>query len=374
MLRRLGLIVLLLTLLLPALTAPFVSAQSSPQALTRYALPVYSGSDRSTPIIGVLNPQAKIILEARNIDTLWVLGHSTDGKVRGWMESRFLDIAPGVSLPNLLVSNETMFVPVPETSDISTINLAEYAVVPTSPSVLNHAREIYEQGRILGMDPHVISKIGDCITDNPRFLYPFGLNEYNLGGYIQLQPVIDYFGASMAYDSQAAYDGLVTTAVLDPVFANPGACLPGESPLHCEIRIHRPSVAIIMFGAQDLLFTSAEDFDQSLRHIVHETIQAGVIPILSTFPSNLQRWDQSIAYNQIVVQVAVDYQIPLINLWLALESLPHHGVDSDGRHLSIPITSAGDLRADNLKRGYTLRNLITLEALDVVWRNAMSDE
>jgi hypothetical protein len=374
MLRPLGLILLLLTLLLPAVTAPFVSAQSSPQALTYYALPVYSGPDRSTPIIGVLNPRAKIILEARNIDTLWVLGHSTDGKVRGWMESRFLEISPDVNLPKLLVSNESMFVPVPESSNISAINLGEYAVVPTSPSVLNHAREIYQKGRLLGMDPHVVSKIGDCITDNPRFLYPFGLNEYNLGGYIQLQPVIDYFGASMAFDSQAAYDGLVTTAVLDPVFANPGACLPGESPLHCEIRIHRPSAAIIMFGAQDLLFTSAEDFDQSLRHIVFETIQSGVIPILSTFPGNLQIWDQSITYNQIVVQIAVDYQIPLINLWLALYSLPHYGLDTDGRHLSIPITSAGDLRGDNLKRGYTLRNLVTLETLDVVWRNAMSDQ
>jgi len=59
MLRRLGLIFLLLTLLLPAFTAPFVSAQSSPQALTHYALAVYSGPDRSTPIIGVLNPQAR---------------------------------------------------------------------------------------------------------------------------------------------------------------------------------------------------------------------------------------------------------------------------------------------------------------------------
>ncbi len=374
MLRRLGLIFLLLTLLLPAFTAPFVSAQSSPQALTHYALAVYSGPDRSTPIIGVLNPQAKILLEARNIDTVWVLGHSTDGKVRGWMESRFLDIAPGVSIPNLLVSNETMFVPVAESSNISTINLAEYAVVPSSPAVFSHAREIYERGRILGMDPHVVSKIGDCITDNPRFLYPFGRNEYNLGGYIQLQPVIDYFGASMAYDSQAAYDGLVTTAVLDPIFANPGACLPGESPLHCEFRIHRPSVAIIMFGAQDVLFTNAEDFDLSLRHIVHETIQAGVIPILSTFPGNVERWDQSVAYNQIVVQIAVDYQIPLINLWLALDSLPGHGLNTDGRHLSVPITSAGDLRGDNLRRGYTLRNLITLEALDVVWRNVMTSE
>jgi len=96
-----------------------------------------------------------------------------------------------------------------------------------------------------------------------------------------------------------------------------------------------------MFGAQDVLFTNDEDFDLSLRHIVHETIQAGVIPILSTFPGNVERWDQSVAYNQIVVQIAVDYQIPLINLWLALDSLPGHGLNTDGRHLSVPITSAG---------------------------------
>jgi len=154
------------------------------------------------------------------------------------MESRFLEIAPGVSIPNLLVSNETMFVPVAESSNISTINLAEYAVVPSSPAVFSHAREIYERGHILGMDPHVVSKIGDCITDNPRFLYPFGRNEYNLGGYIQLQPVIDYFGASMAYDSQAAYDGLVTTAVLDPIFRQSGRVLARR--IAAPLRISHP--------------------------------------------------------------------------------------------------------------------------------------
>ena len=224
------------------------------------------------------------------------------------------------------------------------------------------------------MDPRVVSKIGDCITDNVRFLYPFSNpKEYNLGGYAQLQGVIDQFAASFAYNSQSAYDGLVTTAALDPLFANPAACLPGESPLHCEYRIHKPGVAIIMFGAQDILFVSAEDFDRNLRRIVHETIQIGIIPILSTFPGNLERWDQSIEYNQIVVQIALDYDIPLINLWLALESLPNHGVNTDGRHLSVPITYAGDLTGDNLKRGYTLRNLVTLQTLDVVWRNAMGE-
>ena len=87
--------------------------------MTHYALAVYSGPDRSASIIGVLNPRAKVILEARNIDTIWVLGHSTDGRVRGWMESRFLEIAPEVSVPNLLVSNETMFIPAAENSPLS---------------------------------------------------------------------------------------------------------------------------------------------------------------------------------------------------------------------------------------------------------------
>jgi hypothetical protein len=371
MLRKLGLIILILTLTLPLpSTASTTGAQSLPQALTHYALTVYSGPDRSAPIIGVMTPQAKILLEARNIDTAWVLGHSTDGKTRGWMESRFLEFAPGVNLPNLLVSNETMFVPVAEPPDAAyrAINLADYSIIPTA---MSRAREIFEMGQLYGMNPHVLSKVGDCITDNPRFLYPFGLNEYKLGNYVQLQAVIDHFSESLAYNSLAAYDGLVTTAVLDPIFANPGACLAGESPLHCEYRVHRPSVAIIMFGSQDLLFTSAEDFDLNLRHIVYETIQAGVIPILSTFPGNLNMWDQSIQYNQIVVQIALDYNIPLINLWLALESLPNHGLNTDGRHLSVPITSAGDLTGNNLRRGYTLRNLITLEALETVWRSAM---
>jgi len=128
---------------------------------------------------------------------------------------------------------------------------------------------------------------------------------------------------------------------------------------------------MIMFGAQDVLFTSAPDFDRNLRQIVHETIQAGVIPVLSTFPGNLALWEKSIQYNQIVIQIALDYQIPLLNLWRALEDLPNDGLNDDGRHLSHPITTAGDLSLPNLERGYPQRNLVTLQTLDTVWRGAM---
>jgi hypothetical protein len=85
-------------------------------------------------------------------------------------------------------------------------------------------------------------------------------------------------------------------------------------------------------------------------------------------------WNQSILYNQVVVQIALDYEIPLMNLWLALEELPNHGLNSDGRHLSVPITSSGDLSGDNLQRGYPMRNLVTLQTLDAVWREVIQSQ
>jgi hypothetical protein len=371
MLRRLIAAPTILIIALACLHPAPVMSQGDVQALTHYAVTVYSVPDRSHPIVGVLVPQAKVILEARNPNASWVLGRSTDGAVRGWMERRYLDGVSESGVTSLVVSAEEMFVAgvPPPTGDYSNINLHDFPVVPVFS---DRAHQIFEAGRSLGRNPHAISKIGDCISDNGYFLSPFGWGQYDLGVYTHLQSVIDHFGLTLAYDSHAAYDGLVTTAVLDALFANPLACQPGETPLRCEYRVHRPSVAIIMFGAQDLLFTGPAEFDRNLRQIVHETIQTGVLPILSTFPGNLELWNASLRYNRIVVQIAIDYDIPLMNLWKALETLPNHGLNDDGRHLSLPVTDAGDLTEPNLERGYPLRNLVTLQALDAAWRDVMN--
>jgi len=344
------------------------TAQNSSRAWTPYAQAVYSSPDRASHIVAILSPRSEIVLEARDAAAHWVLGHSLDGSARGWVEIRHLKYDSEVNINSLPVSLEEMFVSGIENAAYHTIDLNDYPVIPTD---FGRAREIFEYGKMRGLSPNVISKVGDCISDNQHFLSPFGWKQYNLGDYGQLQPVIDYFALSLAYDSQAAYNGLVTAAALDPAFANPMACVPGESPLRCEYRIHDSSVAIIMFGAQDLLFTTPEEFDRNLRQIIHETIQVGVVPILSTFPGNLEMWERSIQYNQIVVQVALDFDIPLMNLWRALDPLPNHGLNDDGRHLSQPITNSGDLSGPNLQRGYPLRNLITLQTLDAVWRGVM---
>jgi hypothetical protein len=127
-----------------------------------------------------------------------------------------------------------------------------------------------------------------------------------------------------------------------------------------------------MFGTNDLLVLTPSQFDHSLRRVVYETMQAGVIPLLSTFPRYLPFAEYSMLYNQIVVRIALDFNIPLVNLWLALDPLPDHGIDDDGIHLNGPLTSAGDfVSSENLQTGFPLRNLVTLQALDAVWRAVM---
>lgn len=362
--HRLGLLALAILAALAARTP--TAAQSTPLARTHYAVLVYSEPNRASAIVGVLAPRVEVALEARSPDAAWVLGRSVDGAARGWVESRFLD-TQGADLLALPVSSERIYHPgaAARRPAAPAIDLNAYPIVP---AITDRARAIYARGQALGLDPRAVSKIGDCISDNRHFLSPFGWNEYKLGSFAALQPAIDHFAPTLAADSLAAYDGLVTAAALDPLFANPLACLPGETPLRCEYRVRRSSFAIIMFGAQDLLFASPGEFDRNLRQIVHETIEAGVVPILSTFPGNLNRWDDAIAFNQIVAQIALDYDIPLMNLWRALDGLPNHGLDADGRHLSPPLTHSGDLTGDNLRRGYPLRNLVTLQALDAVWR------
>ncbi|MBN2306316.1 MAG: SGNH/GDSL hydrolase family protein [Anaerolineae bacterium] len=245
------------------------------------------------------------------------------------------------------------------------IDLTAY---PVLPAFTRRAEVVFAQGQTRGRAANVISKVGDCNSTEWLFLHAFGLDQYDLGDYAVLQPVVDHFSESFADRTYAAHNGLNAQAVLDSIWADPFACEPGESPLLCEYRVHNPGIAVIMFGTNDLVTLTPVQFDQGLRQVVHQTIQAGVVPLLSTFPRHLTFPEQSILFNQIVVRVARDFSIPLINLWLALEPLPDHGIADDNFHLNGPLTRAGDLSQPNLQTGYPLRNLVTLQALDVLWR------
>ncbi len=253
---------------------------------------------------------------------------------------------------------------------IAAIDLTEFPLVP---EIGEYALGVYQTGLEQGKNPNAFVKVGDCMTDNPYFLIPIGEDNYDLGEYTDLQRTIDHFTANeldpFARKSQAALGGFNTTSILDSMWTNPEFCEAGETPLGCEFRLMEPSIALIMFGTNDIQFLPEDIFDYSLRSIVVATINNGTLPILSTFPHRPEFPEKSVLYNQIVAQIALDYDVPLINLWLALEELPNQGVDPvETTHMTTPEDSGAVcyFLGPNLEAGFTVRNLLTLQTLDQV--------
>jgi hypothetical protein len=261
---------------------------------------------------------------------------------------------------------------------VSNLKIDDYPVIPTIGAT---ARAIYQAGLARGNNPRVFSKLGDCMTENSFFLVTFSQGQYDLGQYAGLQTVLDHYkgvpartGAwtldSFATVGLAAASGFNVAGPLDATWADPKWCQGGESPAACEFRVANPSVALIMFGTNDVGVTDAASYDFFLRSLIDQALDDGVLPLLSTFPTRPENPAKSLLLNQIVVQVALDYGIPLVNLNRALEPLPHQGVNpADTIHLSVPPDGRVDrLTPDELQYGFTMRNLVTLQALEAVLR------
>ena len=233
--------------------------------------------------------------------------------------------------------------------------------MPTTVSA--RTLEIYRLGQELGNNPQVFSKIGDGEISTAWFFvsYDLGPAYYDLGAYADLKSVVDYFSGSFGRSSMAARRGFNTLMILDPASASRQDCSANESPLDCELRLNRPSFAFISLGTNQVW--APEDFETGLRLIVERLLEKGVVPILSTKADNLEG-DQRI--NQIIANLAAEYDVPLWNFWLAVQPLPNHGLQSDLEHLTYYGESYNF--AGNLQAAWPWRNLTALQVLDVVWR------
>ncbi|BCX03902.1 MAG: hypothetical protein KatS3mg053_1840 [Candidatus Roseilinea sp.] len=253
-----------------------------------------------------------------------------------------------------------------------------------TPAMAESLRAIYQAGLAKGNNPRVFAKLGDCMTENEYFLVPLSAGRYQLGDYMALKPTLEHFLGvparanggrpwdkdSFATVGLASAGGFNVAGPLDPTWSNPEWCAADESPLQCEFRVSRPAFAVVMFGTNDVNTTDLVTYDFYLRTIISQTLDAGVIPILNTFPTRPENPAKTRQLNQIVVKVAQDYSVPLVNLNRALAMLPHQGVDpKDTTHLTVPPDGRVDIfSGEHLQYGFTVRNLVTLQALDAVLR------
>lgn len=394
--NRLFLLGLLLSLaLLSGLPAASPARAQDPQAWAGYDINVRTGPGQNYSLVGTLGVDAPVIVEARDAATDWMLLRTPDGALRGWSKSRLFRFADGVNLAAFPVSEEILAEPTapPVSANPPENEAASNAPLPSGTGELgvpfvpritgairSSMRAVYVRGLSLGNNPRIFSKVGDCQTDHWGFLKAFGWGNYDLGEYDELQPVIDYFnvsprdGVGNSFDAQslASHNGFNSSAVREPQWADPNVCQQDEKPLECEYRLNKPSVAIIMFGTADVLVMDGTQYRRFMRNIIEESIDRGIIPILSTFPENPAVPERSRQFNQIVLALGREYSVPVMNLADALRPLANWGLDSDGIHLTLsPGETSGVLSPENLQYGYNLRNLIVLQTLDAVWRGVM---
>ena len=243
-------------------------------------------------------------------------------------------------------------------------------------------RDAFARGQAMGNRANVFTVIGDSNSTNGDFLAPMGAefaNTCSYGNYAYLQDTVNWFastdvtfegGNSFTHDSVTADRGFNTAAAFDPIWASSPVCLPNETPLMCEYRSARPSAVVIMLGGIDINEMTTPSYANAMQRIVESSLAQGVIPILTTFVvlPNRDVYARSLEFNVMLVDIANAYQVPLINLWAAAQILPTYGIGPDRTHLRAEVGEYCNFTGAEYQYGGTLRNLLTLQALDALRR------
>jgi hypothetical protein len=216
-------------------------------------------------------------------------------------------------------------------------------------------QKVYERGLELGNNPHAFSIFGDCQSRPGDF---FGIFETDAAVIENLSPelreVVDHFGGSFNRESPTAQDGTTPGSLLWAQWhRGEYGCTFAETPVQCELRVHRPSFVIIQVGTH---FESRNT--EYLRRVILQLLDEGVVPILATKADNREK-DERI--NRDMAMLAAEYDLPLWNFWAAVSDLPDRGLYTrDDRPLQ------GDIYL--IEDALVRHRMTGLAALNAVWR------
>ena len=234
--------------------------------------------------------------------------------------------------------------------------LADWRDAPISPEELSsRVVEIYEQGQRMGRDPHSFSVIGDCQSIPFVFMGPYGRGELAPDpAESQLWNAINWFDGSFKRWGVTSRGGFTAASILSPFQADPEECKPGETPLSCEFRLNNPAYALVTLETW-LEPETVDRYEVYLRQILDQLIENGTVPILITKADASELRGKEHIINPVIVNLAYEYQLPVVNFWRAAQYIDNYGIDPEreGFHLS--------------QAGYNLKNTLALRALYQVW-------
>jgi hypothetical protein len=243
--------------------------------------------------------------------------------------------------------------PLPPTTEA---DLHAWKSLPAVPETVDPSlQKVYERGLTLGNDPHAFSIFGDCQSRPGEFFGVFETDTLVVERLsAELRETVAQFVGSFNRESPTAQDGTTPGSLLWTQWhRGEYGCTFAETPVECELRIHRPAFVIIQIGTH---FESRNT--EYLRRVILQLLDAGVVPILATKADNREK-DERI--NRDMSLLASEYDLPLWNFWAAVSDLPNRGLYTrDDRPLQ------GDIY---LTEAALDRHRMTgLAALNVVWR------
>ncbi|MBI5928519.1 MAG: hypothetical protein HY862_04380 [Chloroflexi bacterium] len=259
-------------------------------------------------------------------------------------------------------------------ASVPTFDINNYPILPdisTNSPLYEPLLTVYQNGVFnLGRRNTVFSVVGDESLGGTDFLDDLAYNNYNLGSYPDLQNIVNHYSVQPAHDglgdgatsfnvtSAATGEGWTIENVLDPAYADPNICTPGETPFDCELRLSQPSVVFISFTPSDATATDIDTFRFNLQQMVDSALASGVIPILTTLPDDGSvGFDTLNQYNEVIATIATDSDVPLWNLYLTMQQAPN-GVYAVGGFGPM------DLSDEALAYGVNRRNVHALFILD----------
>lgn len=193
---------------------------------------------------------------------------------------------------------------------------------PALPIVSETAREIYQNGLQAGRNPHAVSVFGDCQSVPHVFWGEFDNINYEWADENRdLIQTVDWFRGSFRRNSVTARDGTTAAAILweQWIPEDNESCEWGETPLQCEVRLNNPSIVFISVGTHWELRN-----ERYLRKILDQLIEMGILPVIATKADQREGSDGWV--NQQMVEIALEYQLPVWNFWATAQDIENGGL------------------------------------------------
>ena len=223
---------------------------------------------------------------------------------------------------------------------------------PVMPTVSAQLRQLYQRALAEGrINPHAFSVLGDCQSEAESFLGVFDTSPglVALMSQERRETVAQFQGSFFRYNPAAKSGSSASSLLFAPWNDNKeGKCLPGETPVDCELRVHRPSIVFVHLGTH--YEAKARNYSY-LGTIIEKVLATGAVPVLVTKADNLEG-DEYV--NQNIALLAAKYGLPVWNFWASVQNLPDQGLLPDKMLLT--------------KDASTIHQIDALLALGWVWR------